>query len=901
MVAENVFRSEPHIVFYWGKAQPIQGGALTWHPLAYHSLDVAGVMAALLDEWPWALARLATLARLPEDIARRWAITAAALHDLGKYADAFQSKAEPWNGRKDWPGPIPQGRFDHGAFGGVLWDNSGLAARLGHRTTRKRFRHWLAAAWGHHGRPAIPTNDLIDTPARSISPAATTDATAFAAAMLDLFGVDDTPALAGTPPVETWLFAGLSIIADWVGSNQLWCPYRAPDMSLENYWTNVAVPGGRKAVLAAGLAAAAPAETVSLATLIGQNNTVSTPLQDWAATANLPEGPIIAVIEDLTGAGKTEAALLLAHRMIRAGKGRGLYWALPTQATATMLYARLARGYRALFAEDARPSLALAHGGVDLADDFWASVIAPADVSDAQGNETDVAELSTASAECAKWLADERRRALLAHVGVGTIDQALIGALRRKHGALRLGGLAGQILIVDEVHGYDPYVTRLLEALLTSHAALGGSAILVSATLASNAKASLIKSFGKGCGWPVSKLDEKAFPLATIAASTGVETALVAATRGTRRDLPMIRLEDDRAAVAYLVAEARAGRCAVWIRNTVADAVEGYDQLRATAPDIAAMLFHARFAGIDRLTIEAKVLGMFGKGPGDRCVDGLGRVLVATQVVEQSLDLDFDVMVCDLCPLELVIQRAGRLHRHSRGERPPPVLAILGPASVSDAGPNWYKSVFPKAAFVYGDHAALWASMRVMTERGGLPLATSNPRELIEAAAIFSETAPETLTQSAEATEAKASAAKAMAAMSCINPFVAFDSDTREWGADDAAPTRLGEATRLLRLARWDGIRLLPFGTSSGWRGWRESEMQIAARHVSEISNVKSDALAIAITAARVGWQRRLDSCLILPLSEDSKGTYHAQGVNARGSQVRFEYTSERGLGIEHR
>ena len=137
-------------------------------------------------------------------------------------------------------------------------------------------------------------------------------------------------------------------------------------------------------------------------------------------------------------------------------------------------------------------------------------------------------------------------------------------------------------------------------------------------------------------------------------------------------------------------------------------------------------LFHARFALGDRLDRENDALATFGKEDTSR----RNRVLIATQVVEQSLDLDFDTMISDLAPVDMLIQRAGRLHRHDRGGRAKPILRVLSPEPTDTAKADWYARMFPKAQYVYPDHGRLWLTMRAVKD--GINLESGTPRDLIE-------------------------------------------------------------------------------------------------------------------------------------------------------------------------
>ena len=213
--------------------------------------------------------------------------------------------------------------------------------------------------------------------------------------------------------------------------------------------------------------------------------------------------PQLFILEDVTGAGKTEAALVLTHRLLSAGLADGLYVALPTMATANAMYQRLGEVYRRFYENSALPSLILAHGARDLSDAFRKSVMLSeneaADLNYEDGHKEQDQELS-ATAYCNAWLADNRKTALLAVVCVFTLYQALLAVLPARHQSLRLLGLGRKVLLVDEVHAYDSYMQRLLDALLEMHARQGGSVILLSATLPQTMREKLVAAFHRGIG-----------------------------------------------------------------------------------------------------------------------------------------------------------------------------------------------------------------------------------------------------------------------------------------------------------------------------------------------------------------------------------------------------------------
>lgn len=864
---------------YWGKAQPRSDDGPCWHPLAWHSLDVAAAMEAMLDIRPAWLTAVADCARLPRDEARKRLILVAALHDLGKFAENFQRKA-PELYRSLQPGSsMSKDAARHGDVGAAMWTRCLMNSDLG------VLNGWMMAAFAHHGMPVAETGveDAASDDARHA-------ATAFARAAADLVGSPDHQYARG----GVWLVAGLVILADWIGSNQSWFAYAAPDGTPADYWMRTRERASR-AVTDAHLAEATAATRFDLAMLLG-TAAAPTPLQAWAAEQTPRGGRHLYVIEDLTGAGKTEAALILAHRLMRAGAAEGLYWALPTMATANALYGRLKDRYRALFQTGGEPSLVLAHGAADLNSGFQASIgrERAARYRDARYDGAAEAQDISAEAFCAAFVAEERKKTFLAQVGVGTLDQALLGVLPVRHQSLRLAALARRVLIIDEAHSFDSYTGRAMERLLEFHAAHGGSAIVLSATLTRDLRRKLIKAYSTKAA---KQLDKTCFPLVSHVIDDTLEETPVGPARGTRRDLPFRRFDTPEDATAALIERAQAGYCAVYVRNTVADAIAAYDALRAMAPaGVHVDLFHARYAAGDRWTRETEVLKRFGKNstPEER----RGRILIATQVVESSLDLDFDYLCADLCPIDLLIQRAGRLQRHDhRPDRPEPELWIVGPPADADAPADWYARPFPKGQYVYPDPAQLWRTMKTVSDARGLPLAAGSPRTLIEA--VFGEGAadyPPALDDAACRADGKTKAERGIADLNTLNTR-RFDRGADAWDSDTRTPTRLGEETMVIRLARWRD------GTLSPWRddadaatAWRLSEIRVSAHWLSATAPPDAAAEA-AIKELQEKWPGRYDPPMVLALTPDADGeTWTGRWKGGKGEVVEVRYSTAHGL-----
>lgn len=899
----------PYISAYWGKARHLPVARSDWHSIAYHGLDVAAAGEAYLTLRPDVLALLSRRVGLPEEVAQNWLLFGFAIHDLGKYADCFQVKwpqlrCSPWQ-----PGPDP----GHGSVGTALWslqcdlDSVQEEGGFGHLfapvpSHRTRFRPWIDAIFGHHGRPvgspSIPLKQII-------TPTAAADARDFVEECARLFPLASPTTTTGIRDenfkATSWLIAGIAMIADWIGSNQEWFPYEPPKHCLDSYWS-MAQGRAQEAIEKAGLSRPAVQPGFSLRDALvspeGDDDPVPSDLQKWAVDDFNPVGQSLVVIEDLTGAGKTEAALIAAHRLMKAGAAGGLYWALPTMATANGLYVRLARSYDRLYA-DPQASLVLAHGKRDFNAAFKRSVL-PAGRREKPHGRSRTSEDESSSSQCAAWIADDRRKTFLADVGVGTIDQALLAVLPAKHQALRLAALSQRVLVIDEIHSYDPYVAKLIAALLEFHASLGGSAVLLSATMTKKLRAELVSAFAKGAKWTKQVVEKDDFPLVTVV--TGAERPdeiKRASGRGTRRDLAVQRLATEDDAIAALVAAYERGKASVWIRNTVYDAIAATKLLRTKLGSEAVDLFHARFALGDRIDIEKRTIERFGKGSK---VEQRKLVLVASQVVEQSLDLDFDVMISDLAPIDLLIQRAGRLHRHERSQRPDPIpiLCVLAPDPVATASSKWFADMFPKGQYVYRNHGQLWLTMKHLRDAGGLNLKSASPRVPIEW--VFSGVPPDGLLPVSGRAEGEAAAQRGLAQMNSLKVRDGYAGSTGSWQSDQITPTRLGSPQRTLRLARWDGATLAPwYPTSDGdpELSWRLSEVQVLAARVSDV--VIDPALAAKVAAVKAGWPDMFDPPLLVPLRcVDGAWSCDVISQPGRGEQVgrkvRLCYDAGQGL-----
>lgn len=901
--------TQPTFLRYWGKARPSRPEGASSHLLPYHCLDVAAVGRLYLGRHRRLLAFLAEALSLPEAVVLDWIAFWLAVHDIGKFAEPFQAQRQDLF--LELQGEPPRKcnySVPHDVLGALLWNKS-LASELSAageswvRWYEHGIEHWVHAVTGHHGKPpavdgqqALPLHfsqrdlraalEFVRTARGLLLPQA---------ALRALAQLDRREFLAASKKLSWWV-AGLAVLADWIGSNTDCFPYRADPLELDAYWA-LAQEQARWALAITGVLPAQPAATQAIEQLFPYVAD-PTPLQRWAANAPIFDAPALYVLEDVTGAGKTEAAITLAHRLLAHGRADGLFFALPTMATANAMFRRLAPMGARLFELPPPPSIVLAHGQRHLSPEFDAAVV-PAGAPEDDPAQHD----ASASARCAAWLADSNKKALLAHVGVGTIDQALLAVLHARHQSLRLLGLFGKVLVVDEVHACDAYVLNLLGNVLRFHAASGGSAILLSATLPKATKQVLVDAFTQGLRGREARgpaVVSNAYPLATSCcpaqghfSEESVASRAVLARRVAVSGAPSV--ED---VVAHLVAAAHSGRCAIWIRNTIHDALAAHALLALHLPPERLLLFHARFAMGDRLNIEAELERRFGERSGAE--DRAGHVVIATQVAEQSLDVDFDVMATDLAPVDRLVQRAGRLHRHLRDVqgnriqagpdgRGQPQLLIHAPQWTEDPDASWFQAVFPKAAKVYPDHALLWRSLREIAPGYRLP---EDGRSLVEAA--YAGEPPPGLQQNAYKAEGEARASAGIAHDNGLKFESGYSVGTvSNWWSDAITPSRLGEATVTARLAKWDGSALVPW--CAGEHAWDMSSVRVPQR-LFKAEAPLPEPVAVQAERLKQTWPDRGQWSALLVLSPGSDGSCEGKALNQRDEVEVWRYDAQLGL-----
>lgn len=827
---------------YWGKAKPGAKGP-SCHLLSWHSLDVAAVGWHLLaPEKPLTQILSARLGMSPGQL-RRFFVFLLGLHDLGKFSRTFQSLARPEGVELAAPLERYEYTVRHDRLGMLLWRKCWLdwldegvlrwpevALDRGQRQRRRNaIKALMNPFFGHHGQPVEADQLRLEVFFGSDEHVSDVEsAKFFVAEWADLIDIDW--------PVEqllseewlasflslSWTISGWATLSDWLGSNQEHFHYCQDRISLTEYWQRCALPRAEAALREAGFfQPLTPLPYNGLGAWFDDPEVVPTPLQKEAESLPIPSGPQLFILEDVTGAGKTEAACILAQRLLAAGHAEGLYFALPTMATSNAMYERLGSLHRRFYTPDSNPSFVLAHGASRLNESFSTAIdnAQPFDLDYGPGE-------ASATAQCNRWLADSRKKALLAEVGVGTIDQALMGVLPFRHQSLRLFGLTRKILIVDEVHAYDHYMQTLLGRLLSHHARQGGSAILLTATLPQAMRQALVAAWQAGLDLPPGSLECRDFPLLTQISGAAVREVSLESRPEVSREVGVEWLAEEQQAIDIIMQAVEAGECIAWVRNTVDDAIRAYEAIRESHPQPErCLLFHSRFAMLDRQRIESDVLRRLGKTSASDVRKG--QVIVSTQVFQESLDCDADLMISDLAPVDLLIQRAGRLQRHQRGPRRPPLLRVLAPEWSEDPDAQWLKRALPGTQAVYRDTPLLWLTQRVLRRLKAIRM-PEEARELIESVygAVVDEV-PDGLHEARFEQRGLQKIAGSRAFYSALELEAGYVWDRHKWQEEQEIGTRLiDEPTVNVALLKRDAAGALVL--------WAEGE-----RHAEVLSQIK--------------------------------------------------------------
>ena len=671
-------------------------------------LDVAAVAEVLLEHEPPSTVKvLAKQFGLEVGGFIRFTAALVGLHDFGKSTSGFQAKWSQGQLRVEAAGLMfsttDTNHGDHAAAsaalllphlcaigvsrGWALGSLQGISAHHGYNLNAAEIRR--ASSPFENKAWASARQELFHTYWRTLSP-------------------QGTPTAQSLPNSAVQWLAGLTSLADWIGSNVDWFPLGERAESLVGH-LQAARCCAERALEQIGWVRAQSLQTKNLSTsvlmerIIGQAGTRPRPLQvEGDGLLSGSKGPALLIVEAPMGEGKTELAFLAHLRLQAANTHRGLYVALPTQATGNAMFDRTLSFLKAFGRH--RLDLQLVRGGAALDERVQR-------LRGIHGDRKDEAVSSSV------WFS-QRRRSLLSPYGVGTIDQALFATLNIKHHFVRLWGLANRVVVLDEIHAYDTYTSGLIEALLRWLKALGSSVVLMSATLPENKRASLLAAWGVESA----RVPKLPYPRLAMVDPRGVRGVTFAA-----RSLPSIQLHAVAESVESLAQCAmqqleKGGHGAV-IVNTVNRAQQLYLHLQPlVSANTCLMLFHARYPADERSRRERDVLATFGQLSPKRQRGG-SKLLIATQVVEQSLDIDFDFLITDLAPVDLLLQRAGRLHRHQRTRPAAHRQARLHVAGLAPERLPKMKSTaweYVYAAYILGRTWALLSRETVLTLPGDI-------------------------------------------------------------------------------------------------------------------------------------------------------------------------------------
>ncbi len=659
---------------FWGKLSDDRELILS---LSDHCIDVASVFRALCDT-PAIQRSLGIGANAV--VFDRLAVFAL-LHDLGKCNAGFQSRHNP--DATNTAGHVTETAallYDYD-LSAKATDALGLDAMASWFDTPNGCGRMLLATISHHGKPAYK-HDIVDRnqidrlkhhwkPRDGIDPfVGLRELGATARNTFPSAFKENAPPIPVTIELEH-RFAGLVMLADWLGSHrESFFPFEHEGNRIE--WSRCQA---RKALAAVGLDIAAARDRVatqlpSFRDTFGISGEPR-PLQSALASTELPS---LLIAESDTGSGKTEAALMHFLALFGASMVDGLYFALPTRVAARELYGRVNDAMKRVFGNNCPPVL-LAVPGYTQVDGERADNILP--TSAHLSHEEDQKRRDRT------WAAERPKRFLAAPIAVGTIDQALFSTIQVPHAHLRAACLDRSLLVIDEVHSSDVYMRYLVRRLLTRHSKAGGRALLLSATLGAAARAEyLYPETSRPETEPLAIAASLPYPAISAPEQPTRHLSDPASRSKTVQLEPQPVLQAPETLLPRLREALNRGQRILVILNTVGRAV-ALARLADADPELARTMFsvdgvrcphHGRFARADRELMDRTVSETLGRNSPDGAI-----LLIGTQTLEQSLDIDADWLITDLCPIDVLLQRIGRLHRHDRGSRPVPTCTVLLP------------------------------------------------------------------------------------------------------------------------------------------------------------------------------------------------------------------------------
>ena len=678
---------------FWAKS----GDSNTWLSVVQHLMDTADIAAKLFDCYLSEHHRnlMASVWEGDQAKARASFIYLSSIHDVGKISCGFSCQRQDLAQlirhqgltvlrKQDYPDRkyLRHELVSQFAFQEEVMSSGGEGSRA---------RHWAILLGVHHGRYPDAQAIKLAREQYNTREGSREDDPRWGRARSEILRwmarrsgfplIAPQTALPELPIAVASAYASALVIADWLASNEDYFPLRPRPVDTEGHlsideYPEFTAEEQRRRVQEAWERAdfPAPMRVPDLSELDVEElyrhrfgwpaSYRATKAQRAALEIVSAEDPDLMIVEAAPGSGKTELALASAEALMRARGLQGIFVALPTQATTNAMFSRVKSWLTNILGDQPQKlGIQLAHGKRSLNESFMELIDkgrSPLEVYD--GDDDNGLYAST-------WMG-QRWRSTLSPVVVGTIDQILLAAVKSRHVLVRHLGLMGKVVVIDEVHASDEFMSTYLDAALTWLGMYGIPVVLLSATLPPQRRMVLLNAYRRGKG--LSALSEQSiedvvgYPVISTLSARGFQIHQVEGEPEVEKRIIPLQVDSPEKIAGFLDRELADGGCAVIIRNTVREAQETYDAVKAVFGREQTTLLHARFLAVEREERDRRMLELFGKNSAHR---PQRHVVVSTQVVEQSLDVDFDLMLTDPAPMDLVLQRIGRLHRHNRQDR----------------------------------------------------------------------------------------------------------------------------------------------------------------------------------------------------------------------------------------
>jgi CRISPR-associated endonuclease/helicase Cas3 len=674
-------------------AKKARDGSSGWLPLFIHLADSAGIAHKLWSDWLSDGVKCVFWNDAGKENAEKLFVFLAAAHDIGKATPVFQAKQMkfkpsdvdkklcekltkaglPIRAINDFP---DADKTPHALTTQMILEQKGKEENV-------NLQNIAVILGAHHGKP--PDRVILNQRGISVygmnfhlgtegKQAWTDTQKELIEYALSLAGYSKVSEIPKPNLVSQVLLSGLVVMTDWIASNERYFPYFDIDdeIPMDIHPTRIE-SGWDKLQLTIPWC---PGQECQQADLYHKRFSIE--YRDFLPNktqvfleqiANENNHPGILVLEAPMGSGKTEAALVAAEIFARKLNRSGIFFALPTQATSDGIFTRINNWVNRL---GGTHTIKLAHGKAQFNRDFTS-------LNYLRGSQNIGVDEPESGGVLHQWF-EGQKKSLLADFVVGTIDQLLLAALKQKHVMLRHLGLANKVVIIDECHAYDAYMSQYLEMALRWLGAYHVPVIVLSATLPAQKRKMVIEAYlndhlestpqenpATGYSFEVNQnqdwLVTRGYPLLTYTNGNRVSQKIIPDDKKLSEvNLEFINFDEIAQKLDDLLYE---GGCAGVIVNTVKRAQCLAKVLWEHFGKEVVRVVHSRFLAPDRFEKERVLKQELGK-PGSETKRPYKRIVVGTQVLEQSLDIDFDVMITDICPMDLLLQRIGRLHRHER-------------------------------------------------------------------------------------------------------------------------------------------------------------------------------------------------------------------------------------------